>query len=150
MQTFLAQVQNHTPYIGRCYLSTQAIPYQPWIELLDSLVAHMADSALERLPHFGREQVARLLPSLAQRLGRTPTTPPSGRGEAELLFHAVMQLLIDRSTRRAETIFTAVGEIVEQGHLVAAAGTNLHTRNTINHTSGGKVRRQRSAPTPQA
>jgi DNA-binding SARP family transcriptional activator len=81
--------------IGRSYESSQALPYTPWIEALETALTderHLTDIA-----PFWLDQLGRLLPSLPLRRG--VTTPVPAAGEVEQLFTAVFHLLQSLSQR---------------------------------------------------
>lgn len=79
---------------GQCYESTRALPYRPWIDILEARLAGLDDATLTKLPALWLEQLMRLLPALAHRLGRDlPTAPPTAGGELERLFTAVTEFL---------------------------------------------------------
>jgi predicted ATPase/DNA-binding SARP family transcriptional activator len=79
---------------GSCYESTRTLPYHPWVELLEARLTLLSDDTLHRWSPFWLEQLSRLLPSLAGRLGRPAIAPPPLLGdEAERLFNAVAQFL---------------------------------------------------------
>ncbi|MGH2543992.1 MAG: BTAD domain-containing putative transcriptional regulator, partial [Ardenticatenaceae bacterium] len=76
--------------VGECYESTRALPYRPWIELLETALDSISLAALEQLPSFWLDYLMRLLPSLARRLQRQPPpAPPTTGGELEKLFTAI-------------------------------------------------------------
>jgi DNA-binding SARP family transcriptional activator/tetratricopeptide (TPR) repeat protein len=80
--------------VGQCYESTRALPYHPWIELLETRLAGLQEAALHRLSPFWLDQLTRLLPALAGRLERGPISAPStDAGELERLFAAVSEFL---------------------------------------------------------
>lgn len=83
--------------VGRCYESTTALPYHPWIELLQNHLAQLDDISLARLAPFTVNYLARLLPGQTQRLKRlvahSHTPPATGDGELTRLFTAVTDVL---------------------------------------------------------
>jgi DNA-binding SARP family transcriptional activator len=80
---------------GQCYESTRALPYHPWVELMEARLARLDDEALRRCPASWLDQVMRLAPGLAERLGRkAPPPPPATSGDLERLFTAVSDFLL--------------------------------------------------------
>ncbi len=91
---FVVTVPEAPFLVGECYESTAALPYRPWIEVLETQLATLSDSTLRRLSPFWLDYLMRLLPSLAGRLGRAlPPAPPTSGGEAQRLFSAISELL---------------------------------------------------------
>jgi DNA-binding SARP family transcriptional activator len=78
---------------GRCYESSAILPYHPWIELLESRLAAIGPAGLQERSPFVQDYLARLLPGLAQRLGRFSPALPTGSGELAHLFAAVTDFL---------------------------------------------------------
>lgn len=70
------------------------VPYKPWVEALNPLVKGLADEILHRFAEDNDLGVARLLPSLARRIGREPG-PPGADSDAErfLIMEGVVRLL---------------------------------------------------------
>ena len=77
---------------GRGYESSRATPYQPWIQLLESHLAGLDETAVAALPPYQRSELARLLPVLALDHHTSPAS-----GQQEQLFHAVAQFLLDNA-----------------------------------------------------
>jgi DNA-binding SARP family transcriptional activator len=93
-------------WTGQCYESTRAMPYHPWIELLEKRLAVLDECAIEGIPPYWMEQLTRLLPSLAGRRGREPLpAPPTVGGEVEHLFAAVSDFLFRLSGAAPALIF---------------------------------------------
>ena len=85
---------------GQCYESTRALPYRPWIDVLESRLAQLSDQALRTLSPFWLEQLARLVPTLNARLSRrAATAAPTAGVEVEHLFGAVNAMLSSPSPR---------------------------------------------------
>lgn len=94
VQTFARRTSGVHFLVGRCYESTNALPYHPWIELLDAHLETVDDGALNQLSQMALEYLLRLLPDLAHRLGReAPPAAPTEGGELERLFAAVAESL---------------------------------------------------------
>jgi tetratricopeptide (TPR) repeat protein len=80
---------------GRCD-DGLGIPYQPFVEVLEHLVAHAPADLLER--HIGEygESVARLVPELSVRAGRPPAEEhQSGDSERYVLLRAIEGLVAE-------------------------------------------------------
>ncbi|MCI0396417.1 MAG: AAA family ATPase, partial [Chloroflexi bacterium] len=79
---------------GHCHETTLALPYHPWIELLEKHLATLDEAGLGRLSPFSLEYLVRLLPALARQLGRLalPAAPITG-DELERLFSALFEFL---------------------------------------------------------
>ncbi len=91
---------------GQCYESTRTLPYHPWIELLETRLADLNDDALDRFSPFWMEQLTRLLPTLAGRRAKgTVSAPPTGGGELEHLFAAVVEFLFGEGEPASRIIF---------------------------------------------
>ena len=80
---------------GRCD-DGLGLPYQPFVEILEHVVAHASAELLERHIFGYGESVARLVPELSARAGRRPA-PEHQSGEAEryVLFRAIEGLLAE-------------------------------------------------------
>ena len=89
---------------GTCYESTRSLPYHPWIELLETHLADVDETAHARWPPFWHTYLARLLPSLAARHQRTPLPAPTG-SETERLFTAIADLLLSDTASSPILIF---------------------------------------------
>jgi DNA-binding SARP family transcriptional activator/tetratricopeptide (TPR) repeat protein len=66
--------------VGDCYESTRALPYSPWLEVLEGQLERLDKAAFRQLSPFAVNYLGRLLPTLARRLGRgrPPALPTSG------------------------------------------------------------------------
>ncbi|MEZ4595058.1 MAG: tetratricopeptide repeat protein, partial [Chloroflexota bacterium] len=94
MQEFAALLQPEQVFIGHCYESTMALPFQPWQEVLAAHLAAWDDAALQALPLFVQLYLARLLPAQAERLGGgTAVSHPIQAGELGQLLTAVFDFL---------------------------------------------------------
>ena len=80
---------------GRCD-DGLGLPYQPFVEVLEHLVAHASPELLERhIAEYG-ESVARLVPELSARAGRRPAPEQqSGESERYVLFRAIEGFLAE-------------------------------------------------------
>jgi DNA-binding SARP family transcriptional activator len=80
---------------GRCD-DGLGLPYQPFVEVLEYLVAHASAELLERhVAEYG-ESVARLVPELSALAGRAPAPEhQSGESERYVLFRAIEGLLAE-------------------------------------------------------
>lgn len=100
VQEFGKQVAAEQFLMGRCYESAVALPYYPWMELLEAHLAGLEDSQLRQLSSFTIDYLGRLLPGLARRLARklAPLLPMTG-GEMVRLFTAVFEFLLLPASR---------------------------------------------------
>ena len=78
---------------GRCD-DGLGLPYQPFVEVLEHLVAHAPTELLERHVDEYGDSVARLVPELSTRAGRPPAADyQSSESERYVLFRAIEGLL---------------------------------------------------------
>ncbi|RPI91411.1 MAG: hypothetical protein EHM40_15790 [Chloroflexi bacterium] len=91
---------------GSCYESTRSLPYHPWIELLETRLSELSDEAIHGLSPFCLQQLHRLVPSLAGRLGlKSAALLPPGSDETERLFTAIHEFLFRPAEARPGLIF---------------------------------------------
>lgn len=103
---FGASLSNMLFLTAECYESSRALPYRPWIELLEKRLQTMDNSTLDQLSPFWLGYLTRLLPALAERLGRElPPAPPIAGGELERLFKAVIEFLFRLPDTPPQLIF---------------------------------------------
>ncbi|MBI1299545.1 AAA family ATPase [bacterium] len=100
-QAFVSNRPGTALLSGRCYESTRAMPYRPWIDLLTQQLAHISDEALAQIPQHWIEQLGRLLPNLAPRRG----VAPAQSDPQELLFAAIADYLGAQAQATAQVIF---------------------------------------------
>jgi DNA-binding SARP family transcriptional activator len=78
-------------YLGGCFESTQALPYQPWLALLESHWQQLPESTLQQLSPATQTYLDHLLPGLIRQL------PQAGLltvlDEPERLFTAIVEFL---------------------------------------------------------
>lgn len=78
---------------GRCYESTLALPYHPWIEIIEARCAGLDETHFTHSP-LTLDYLLRLAPTLGRRFGRSvPPALPTTRNEHERLFTAVADCL---------------------------------------------------------
>ncbi len=91
---FAADVCDHGAVVvyGRCD-EDLGIPYKPWVEALNQLVARLPDELLEAHVAERGGSIARLIPGLARRLGIRVTEFGDGDSQRFVLFACVADLL---------------------------------------------------------
>ena len=97
----VSELTRHLPqdavYTGRCYESTRTLPYQPWLEILETHLQQLDAAALQQLPPVTQAYMSRLLPGMARRLPQTDAA--SGvLDEPERMFTAVVDFLCQTPT----------------------------------------------------
>lgn len=102
VQIFIDSVMPVSVAMGRCYESTAAIPYFPWIKIIEMLVSQLDVAVLQTLPPFTQDGLLRLLPNLNSRLKR-PLQPhvvqvfsreqSIDNSESDSLFPAILDFL---------------------------------------------------------
>ncbi|MCA9933515.1 MAG: tetratricopeptide repeat protein [Anaerolineales bacterium] len=94
MRVLMNHLPQNTAHIGHCYESTMALPYQPWHEILTSLLTGWDAPMLAQLPLFVRLYLARLLPERAEHFAvETAVFQPIGADERGQLVTAVFDFL---------------------------------------------------------
>ncbi|MEL6268297.1 MAG: tetratricopeptide repeat protein [Chloroflexota bacterium] len=91
---FLNQTEDILTLKARCYESTQARPYQPWLDPLETRLASVDDETLAQLSPVWQAPLTKLLPSLAARLGSKSADGSSGRVDESTLSLAVVEFLV--------------------------------------------------------
>ncbi len=71
-----AATTNHRIYYGWCWEGEGARPYWPWIQILRSLIATRSRDELREQMGSGVLDIARILPSLRDKLPELPESPP--------------------------------------------------------------------------
>ncbi|MFT5194671.1 MAG: DNA-binding SARP family transcriptional activator [Candidatus Promineifilaceae bacterium] len=79
-------------YVGHCYESTRALPYQPWLLILETHLQRLDDAALRQIPSTTQAYISRLLPAMARRLPQTAVSVGS-IDEPARLFTAIVDFL---------------------------------------------------------
>lgn len=77
----------HASLRGNCYESTRTIPYQPWLAILETWLAHLKADEISQLAPPWRAQLGRLLPHVFLVTNGVPE-------QQEHLFRAVAELLL--------------------------------------------------------
>jgi hypothetical protein len=80
-----------TVYGGRCDESTQTVPYQPWLEILEAHLRQLGEAALAQVAPATQAYVSRLLPGMARQ--PLPAERPGAVDEPERLFTAIVDFL---------------------------------------------------------
>lgn len=80
---------------GRGYESAQTIPYHPWVQILETVVAKLDKSAIAALPYYQRAELAQLVPA---RITEPHSRP--GSGQQAQLFHAISEFLLEHAAGR--------------------------------------------------
>jgi class 3 adenylate cyclase/tetratricopeptide (TPR) repeat protein len=112
-----------TVLYGRCD-EDLFVPYQPWVEALDHLVAHLPDDVLAAHVEASGTALGRVLPALARRVGAGGggagvTGSSSGESDRPQMFAAVVDLLA-RAAERAPVVL-----LLDDLHWADAATTQL-------------------------
>lgn len=102
---FVRHLPAHHLLIGQSYESSRNTPYQPWVQLLETLVQSATVTALNEIDSFWYDQLAHLLPTLALQRKRTPSTPVKRDFNEVHLFMAVVHLLAHLQTTAPLVIF---------------------------------------------
>lgn len=97
MQELIRHLPETAVYTGHCYESTRALPYQPWLEILETHARQLDDAALAQLPSATQIYISRLLPDVARRLAVDQASSASVIDEPERLFTAVVDFLAQTS-----------------------------------------------------
>lgn len=90
---FSNQVGKRLFLSGQCYESVSRLPYQPWLDLLESRLERTSDESLAELPAIWHDQLVDLLPMLSGRLGRNLKTYQGAASDERSLFLAVVDFL---------------------------------------------------------
>ncbi|MEZ4590658.1 MAG: AAA family ATPase [Chloroflexota bacterium] len=98
LDQFCQTIQPVTVYRGTCYESTQALPYQPWLAILEAHLQQLDDAALQALPPATQTYLSRLLPALARRLPTAGGDSQNLVEEPQRLFTAVVDFLSQSAT----------------------------------------------------
>lgn len=99
IQTFTTRLAADAYFAGTCYESTQALPYHPWINLLEAFLPAADLPPYPQWPPLWRDYLTRLLPSLTKQRRQLPPPAPTTGGETEQLFTAVTDLLCQATDR---------------------------------------------------
>lgn len=103
---FTAQLSKTMILTGQCYESTQALPYYPWVSILEAYFAELDDDSLRLVPSPWLDQLIRFLSELAKRLGKyTPLASTASVGQLESLFSAVVEFLLGFPETTPKLIF---------------------------------------------
>lgn len=79
---------------GTCSELARALPYAPWIDVIEQRLAMDDPAVLDKLAPVWTAYLLRLVPGLAARLGQAaPAVPPTTGSELERLFTAVGEFL---------------------------------------------------------
>ncbi|KAA3664637.1 MAG: hypothetical protein DWQ04_04720, partial [Chloroflexi bacterium] len=89
-----AAVRSAGVLTARCYESSHALPYEPWLTLFEQHLQRLDDDTIDQLLPQTRTFMARLLPQLARRLPQLNMSEPTGTFvEMEQLYTAVIDFL---------------------------------------------------------
>jgi DNA-binding SARP family transcriptional activator len=104
--------------VGECYESTRALPFAPWLEVLETQLQALDDLALQQLSDFAGDYLARLMPASVRRLRRSkpaaprrpegprpPLGPPIIAGDLNRLFTAISEFLLELTIPRPLLLF---------------------------------------------
>ncbi|MCP5097689.1 MAG: AAA family ATPase [Chloroflexi bacterium] len=94
VQALIDQMQETAVYRGRCFESSRTLPYQPWINILETHLQQLDDATLQTLPPSTKTYMPRLLPQLLRRLADATAADMIGaEAEMDRLFTAVVDFL---------------------------------------------------------
>ncbi|MEQ8676670.1 MAG: tetratricopeptide repeat protein [Aggregatilineales bacterium] len=106
VREFIEQHTNALHLSGRCYESASRLPYQPWLDLLETCLAQTSDEILAHLAPVWHNPLSRLLPMLAVRLGSRQVEDSSSHNiEERVMFIAVFEFLLKLPRRPAISLF---------------------------------------------
>ncbi|MBZ0297476.1 MAG: AAA family ATPase, partial [Anaerolineae bacterium] len=91
---FVEQQPNALFLSGRCYESASRLPYQPWLDLLETRLQQTSDEVLALLAPVWHTPLSRLLPRVAVRLGSKNIEDGSHNIEERVMFIAVVEFLL--------------------------------------------------------
>jgi predicted ATPase len=91
---FVEQQPNTLFLSGRCYESASRLPYQPWLDLLETRLEKTSDEILSHLAPMWRTPLSRLLPMAAVRLGSGNSEDNPHNTEERVMFIAVVEFLL--------------------------------------------------------
>jgi DNA-binding SARP family transcriptional activator/tetratricopeptide (TPR) repeat protein len=105
VRTFCTATSGLLALVGRCYESTQALPYSPWIELLGECLTVLQPADVQRLSNATLRQLVHLAPELVERLGEQPAwwAQPSEVNQDHLA--AAVAELLHKAVRRPLLLF---------------------------------------------
>lgn len=90
-----AEQQPNTLFLsGRCYESASRLPYQPWLDLLESRLQQTSDEMLSHLAPVWHTPLSRLLPMMAVRLESEHIEDSPHNMEERVMFIAVVEFLL--------------------------------------------------------
>jgi DNA-binding SARP family transcriptional activator len=96
LHEFIGNLAAASVRLGDCAELAQALPYAPWVELLET---YLDPDDLAALPPHQRGELLRLLPRLALQLGLDPPpAPPTSGPEQEHVFAAAAEVLLPAGT----------------------------------------------------
>ena len=102
---FVGQQPNILFLSGLCYESAGHLPYQPWLDLLETRLAQTSDDMLSHLAPVWHGPLARLLPTVAVRLGTQNVEDAYYSVEERVMFIAVVEFLLNLPETPAIILF---------------------------------------------
>ena len=94
---FTRSLPSTVVYTSACYESTRALPYQPWLDILEAHAAQLDRDTLSQLSPATQAYLGRLLPNF-KRMSTSPEKITHVIDEPERLFTAVVDFLARTST----------------------------------------------------
>lgn len=94
IDAFVEQQPNTLFLSGRCYESARRLPYQPWLDLLETRLEQTSDEMLSHLAPVWHTPLSRLLPTAAIRLGSGNIENGTHHVEERVMFIAVVEFLL--------------------------------------------------------
>ncbi|MDJ0752107.1 MAG: AAA family ATPase [Ardenticatenaceae bacterium] len=91
VEEFVRKLPQSAVLTGRCYESSHALPYEPWLGMLEQHLQRLNDKAIKQLSLQTRTFIGRLLPQLVR--GVPPHVSRGTFTEAEQLYTAVVDFL---------------------------------------------------------
>jgi len=92
VQELARSLPPETVYTGACDEFGRALPYQPWLPILERRLQQLDDTDLRQLPPLTQAYMSLLLPQMARRLPRAPAAAGSGK-ESDRFFAAITDFL---------------------------------------------------------
>jgi len=111
----LARQRGFTVVTGNCYRAEGALPYRPWIEVLNGLAADPDEKAFGRLRPAAAADLARLVPELSEGPSEGAVAP----GDQLRLFDTVASVLLTAARKKP------VALLLEDLHWADASSSRL-------------------------
>jgi tetratricopeptide (TPR) repeat protein/tRNA A-37 threonylcarbamoyl transferase component Bud32 len=93
-----AEMRSARFYTGRARHHKERIPYQPWIDVMRGALHLTSPDALTKLVEDSAQDLVKLVPELAERLGEVPEAPPIPPAQQrDRLFSAIIRIMVNLS-----------------------------------------------------